>query len=167
MDVTPRKRSAIPTLNKPTNKSQREISAITSGNQSTVNRILKGIQTRGTFSPQPRKKCGRKRKTSTKSEAGLIRESKKHPRKTSSALKQSLGQAGLNITLLSGRGCMRLTVARRPVTKQLLTDVMKKKGSPGHCSIKAGQKKTGEKLCLAIIATSLSKGREFSMFVVR
>ena len=42
-----------------------------------------------------------------------------------------------------------------------------KKGTPGHCSIKAGQKKTGEKLYLAMRATSLSKGREIIMLVVR
>ena len=88
MDVAFRKESVILTLNKHTNKSLREISAIMGANQSTVSRILKQIQTLGTPSPQRKRKCGRKRKTPPRSEAALVRESKKYPRKMSSALKQ-------------------------------------------------------------------------------
>ena len=59
-----------------------------------------------------------------------MRKSTKYPRKKSSALKQSLGEAGLNISASKVR--KRLLEndrpARKPVKKQLLTDIMKKKG---------------------------------------
>ena len=73
IDVTPRERSVVLTLNNRTNKSQHEIFAIIGVNPSTVSRILKRIQTGGISRPKKKRKCERKRKKSPRSEAALIR----------------------------------------------------------------------------------------------
>ena len=98
-------------------------------NQLTVSRILKRIQTQGASSSQRKKKCERKRDTSPRNKATLIRESKKYPRKTSSALKQSLEEAAvkINASTVRKRLLENDRPARRSVKNQLLNDVMKKK----------------------------------------
>ena len=129
MDTTPRKRTKILTLHEHTTKNQCEIASIVGVNQSTVLRILKQARTTGTLSPKGKKKCGRKKKTSTRDDIRLLRESKKDPRKTSDMLKKDLLSSGVNISSSTVRRklieCGR--TARKPVRRQLLTANMKKK----------------------------------------
>ena len=97
MDTTPRKRVKILTLHEHTAKKQREIASIVDVNQSTVSRILKQARTTGTLAPKRKEKCGRKRKTSTRDDIRLLRESKKDPRKTSDMLRKDLLTSGVNV----------------------------------------------------------------------
>ena len=98
-------------------------------NQSTVSRILKQARTIGILSPKRKEKCGRKRKTSTRDNIRILRESKKDPRRTSDMLRKDLLSSGVNVSSSTLRRllieCGRM--ARRPVKKQLLTANMKKK----------------------------------------
>ena len=86
MDTAPRKRTKILTLHEHTAKNQCEIASIVGLNQSTASQILKQARTTGTLSPMRKEKCGRKRKTSTRDNIRLLRESKKDPRKKSDML---------------------------------------------------------------------------------
>ena len=98
-------------------------------NQSTGSRILKQARTTGTLAPKRKEKCGRKRKTLTRDDIRLLRESKEDPRKTSDMLRKDLLSSGVNVSSSTVRRrlieCGRM--ARRPVKKQLLTAAMKKK----------------------------------------
>ena len=83
----------------------------------------------GSVTPKRKGKCGRKRKTTAKDYAYLIRESVKDPRKTSDAIKTTLGEKGIEISSSTARRRL-LEVGRkayRPVKKQLLTKTMKTK----------------------------------------
>ena len=83
----------------------------------------------GSVTPKRKGKCGRKRKTTPRDDAYLIRESVKDPRKTSDAIKTTLGEKGIEISSSAVRRRL-LEVGRkayRPVKKQLLTKTMKTK----------------------------------------
>ena len=129
MDVSPRKRASILTLRKNTEKTYREISKLVGVSISTISRIMKMKKETGSVTPKPKGKCGRKRKTTPKDDAYLIRESVKNPRKTSDAIKTTLGEKGIEISSSTVRRRL-LEVGRkayRPVKKQLLTKTMKTK----------------------------------------
>ena len=119
MDVSPRKRASILTLRENTEKTYWEISKLVGVSISTISRIMKMKKETGSVTPKCKGKCGRKRKTTPKDDAYLIRESVKDPRKTSDAIETTLGKKGIEISFS--------TVCRRPVKKQLLTKTMKTK----------------------------------------
>lgn len=93
------------------------------------NRIINQKKNHGTISPQRKGHCGRKSKTSSKDDGIMLRNSKVNPQKTSLDLKKDLEASGVRISDSTVRRrlleCGRK--ARRPVRKQLLTEVMKKK----------------------------------------
>ena len=126
MDVSPRKRASILTLRENTEK---EISKIVGVSISTISHIMRMKKETGSVTPKRKGKCGRKRKTTPKDDAYLIRESVKDPRKTSDAIKTTLGGKGMEIS--SSTVCRRLLEVGRkayhPVKKQLLTKTMKTK----------------------------------------
>lgn len=129
MDITPRKRQAIVTLSENTSLTQREIANKCGVSQSAVSKIVKLKKTLGSFSPQRIGKCGRKRATTARDDVFLLRQSKIDPTKNSFDLQKDLAARGTQIhdstvrrRLLEGG-----RPARRPVKKQLLTEVMKKK----------------------------------------
>ena len=127
MDVSPRKRASILTLRENTEKTYREISKIVGVSISTISRIMKMKKETGSVTPKRKGKCGRKRKTTPRDDAYLIRESVKDPSKTSDAIKTTLGEKGIEISSLTVRRHL-LVVGRkayRPVKKQLLTKTMK------------------------------------------
>ena len=129
MDVSPRKRASILTLRENTEKTYREISKIVGVSISTIRRIMKMKKETGSVTPKRKGKCGRKRKTTPKDDAYLIRESVKDPRKTSDAIKTTLGEKEIEISSSTVRRRL-LEVGRkayRPVKKQLLTKTMKTK----------------------------------------
>ena len=127
--LAPRKRANILTLRENTEKAYREISKIVGVSISTISRIMKMKKETRSVTPKRKGKCGRKRKTTPKDDAYLIRESVKDPRKTSDAIKTTLGEKGIEIS--SSTVCRRLLEvgrkAYRPVKKQLLTKTMKTK----------------------------------------
>ena len=129
MDATPRKRSKIVTLSVHCNKTQREIASLCHVSQKTVSNILRRYHESGSFSPQRQGKCGRKRKTTARADRCLLQESVKFPKKTSDQLKRDMCDRTGNISARTVR--RRLLEAgrpaRRPIRKQFLTAVMKKK----------------------------------------
>lgn len=129
MDITPRKRTKIVTLHEHTDKTYREIAAVVGVSLATVSRVIKLKQETGSFSPKRKGKCGRKKKTSPRDDAYLLRQSRKDPRKTSDALNTDLKELGIQISSSTVR--RRLIAverfARRPLKKQLLTKTMKEK----------------------------------------
>ena len=98
MDVCPRKRASILTLCENTEKTYREISKLVGVSISTKSRIMKMKKETGSLTPKRKNKCGRKKKTTPKNDAYLIRESVKDPRKTSDAIKTTLGEKGIEIS---------------------------------------------------------------------
>ena len=169
MDTTPGKRTKILTLHVHTAKNQREIASIVGVNQSTVSRILKQARTIGTLSPKRKEKCGRKRKTSTRDNIRILRESKKDSRRTSYMLRKDLLSSGVNVSSSTVRRrlieCGRM--ARRPVKKQLLTANMKKKRLDWAKHTETGLQPIGEKCFLAMKAIFWFKASAVSMFVGR
>lgn len=129
MDITPRKRERIITLSEYTPMTQRDIAKECCVSLGAVNKIIKQKKNLGSVEVQRKGKCGRKRKTTPRDEAFLLRESKIHPRKTSYDLQQDLEKAGVKIhdstvrrrLLEGGRRAVR------PQRKQLLTAPMMKK----------------------------------------
>ena len=97
--------------------------------QSTVARIIRQLKETGSLTSKRKGNCGRKRKSTAKHDAYLLRKSKLDPRKTSSDLQKDLFVAGLEISASLVR--RRLVLAGRkvigPQKKQLLTVDMKKK----------------------------------------
>ena len=87
-----------------------------------VNKILKQAK-------EIKGKCGRKRKTTKRDDAKLLRDSKINPRKTSEELKRDLDESGVQVSSSTVR--RRLLAqgrkVRRPKKKQLLIIAMKEK----------------------------------------
>ena len=80
------------------------------------------------MTPNRKGNCGRKKKTTPRTDAYLLRESKLNPRKTSFQLKQDLASAGVMVDSSTvGRRFLAVgQKARRPIKKQLSTTKMKK-----------------------------------------
>lgn len=129
MDITPRKRAKIIALKEHTSMTVRDIASAVGVGKSSVSRILTTFQESGSLSPKRRAKCGRKRKTTPRTDKILIRNSKINPRKTSSDLKRDLLATGFDVSSSTVR--RRLLEAgrkaRRPTKKQFLTTKMMKK----------------------------------------
>jgi len=125
-DTTPKKRSSIVTLHQHCQKSSRDIAETVGAIQSTVSRVIKQFKATGSFTPNRKGKCGRKRKTTPKGNAYLMRNSKINPRKTSSDLQTDLKHSGVKISasLLRRRLVLACRKARRAQRKQLLTENM-------------------------------------------
>ena len=94
-----------------------------------VNKILKQAKETGNVEIIRKGKCGRKRKTTKRGDAKLLRDSKINPRKTSEELKRDLDESGVQVSSSTVR--RRLLAqgrkARRPKKKQVLTIAMKEK----------------------------------------
>lgn len=129
MDVTPRKRSKIVTLSEIEGKSLRNIASQCDVSVASVSRIVKAYREKGSFSPQRKGKCGRKRKTTQRDDKMLLRISVKNPKLTSSDIQKELST--FNVDISSSTVRRRLINAgrraRKPIRKQLLTNAMKKK----------------------------------------
>ena len=128
MDIPLEIRSKIVTLSEYTNLSQRKIASECSVSVGAVNNILKLHKSTGSIRPRRKGKCGRKKKTSARDDAMIIRMSKFNPRKTSHELKVDIEGAGVCIdsSTVSRRLLAVGRKARRPVKKPVLTDKMKK-----------------------------------------
>ncbi|MEM9078953.1 MAG: hypothetical protein AAGC43_18075 [Bacteroidota bacterium] len=127
MDVSSHQRTQIVTLKEHTSKSFREIASIVGVSLSTVSRIVRLKNETGSIATKRNGRCGRRRKTTARDDAYLLRESVKDPRKTSDALNRDLENKGIRISSSTVR--RRLLAAgrraRRPIKKQLLTKKMK------------------------------------------
>lgn len=128
-DITPKKRASILTLHEHCQASSRDIAKLYKVGQTTVARIIRQFKDTGSLTPKRKGKCGRKRKSTPKDDAYLLRKSKLDPRKTSSDLQKDLASAGVKISasLVRRRLVFAGRRARRPQMKQLLTQKMQKK----------------------------------------
>lgn len=129
MDIAIEIRSKCITLSKHTKLTQRQIAEECGISKSAVNKLIKLYKETGSILPQRLGKCGRKRKTTKKEDALLLRNSKIHPTKTSDDLQKDLAFSGTSVHASTVRRRL-LEVgrkARRPVKKQLLTAAMKRK----------------------------------------
>ena len=129
MDINLPTRTKILTLHQYTNKSKREISRIVGVSKDSVCRIInKGVALENLESKR-KGRCGRKAKASPEAMQMLISESEAHPRATSSELRNYLASLGSEVTSRTVRGYLLKAGrrARRPIKKQLLTEVMKHK----------------------------------------
>ena len=117
MDVTPRKRAKVLALHQHTKKSQREIAKRVGVSQPTVHRLIKKFQMEKDLTPNRKCNCGKKKKTTPRTDACLLRESKFNPRKTSFQVPQDLASAGVMVDSSTVRRQL-LAVgwkARRPI----------------------------------------------------
>ena len=97
MNVTPGKRAKVLALHQHTKKSQREIAKCVGVSQPTVHRLIKKFQIEKDLTPNRKGNCGRKKKTTPRTDAYLLGESKFNPRKTSFQLQQDLASAGVMV----------------------------------------------------------------------
>ena len=122
-------RASIIALKEHAGLSIRQISKKMKVAKSTVGDILKRKKDTGESSTLRQGRCGRKRKTTPRDDTVIIRESIKNPKKTSADLQRDLSTSGVNISSSTVRRRL-LEVgrfARKPLKKQLLTSVMKRK----------------------------------------
>ena len=77
-DTTPRKRASVISSYKHTELDQKNIAESLKMSRATVCQIIKQFNATGFVTPQ-RKKCGRKKNTSPRDDALILRESKKNP----------------------------------------------------------------------------------------
>ncbi|KAK9871192.1 hypothetical protein WA026_011473 [Henosepilachna vigintioctopunctata] len=98
MDITPRKRSKIIALYEHTSMTVRDIAEAVGVGKSSVSRILKTFEEGGSSSPKRKGNCGRKRKTSPRTDKLSIRNSKINPRKTSTDLRRDLMASGVEVS---------------------------------------------------------------------
>jgi len=149
MDLTPRKRSKIITLVEYAGKTQREIATLCRVSQSVVSKLVKLYKASDSLSPKRKNKCGRKRKTTASDDRYILQQSRIDPKKTSDALERDLSTHRIDVSSSTVR--RRLLEAgrpaRKPYRKQLLTTAMKKRDLHGLTITRAGQKKTGQRLC--------------------
>lgn len=123
MDTGSDARQRIISLHLHTNKTQREISEAMSVPQSTVSDIIQSYKRTGSAGAQRKGKCGRKRKTSKRADARIVRSSLIDPRLNAVDLKRELNLAVSRETVArrlreAGRR------ARKPFKKPLLTKKM-------------------------------------------
>ena len=117
MDITPRKRSKIVTLHEHSSMTQRQIAQECKVSLGAVNKIIHLHLQTGTVSPKRKGHCGRKRKTTSRDDAMIIRNSKIDPRKTSDMLKRDLETAAVFIhsSTVRRRLLERERMARKPL----------------------------------------------------
>ena len=147
MDVTPRKRAKVLALQQHTKKSQKEIAKCVGVSQPTVHRLIKKFQIEKDLTHNRKCNCARKKKTTPRTDAYLLRESKFNPRKTSFQLQQDLVSAGVMADFSTVRRRL-LAVGRKakgPIKKQLLTTKMKNKRFIWTKNIKTGHVNNGVK----------------------
>jgi len=127
-DTTPNKRSSIVTLHQHCQRSSRDIAktGAVGAIQITVSRVIRQLKATGSFTPNRKGKCGRKRKTTPTGDAYLMRNSKIKPRKTSSDLQNDLEHSGVKISasLVRRRLVLAYRKARMAQRKQLLAENM-------------------------------------------
>ena len=97
--------------------------------QISVSRIIWQYQITGSVSPKRKRKCGRKRKTTAKDDAYILKKSKQDSSKSSVEITNDLAGAGVEISasLVRKRLVAMGRKARRPSNKKLLTGAMKRK----------------------------------------
>ena len=129
IDTTPKKQTRIATLQKYASFLKKKIAETVGVSLGAVNRILKQSKETGNVERKRKWKCERKRKTTKRDDAKLLRDSKRNPRKTMEELKRDLDESGVQIlsSTIRRRLLAQRRKVRRPKRKQLLTTAMKKK----------------------------------------
>ncbi|GFW30974.1 HTH_Tnp_Tc3_2 domain-containing protein [Trichonephila clavipes] len=103
MDITPRKHYKIISLNEYTFMTIRDTATAVGVNKSSASLILRTFQDSGTSSPKTEGKCDRKRKTNSRTDKILIRNSTINPRKTSIDLRKDFLDYGAEVSISNVR----------------------------------------------------------------
>ena len=129
MDVTPSKLSQVVALRQHSGLSIRQTADRWGIAKSTVGRIVKATDEDGDISIYYRKRCERKRKTTSHNDKMIIRNSIKSPWKTSKESQSDLATSGVLIdpSIICKRLLASGRIARNPTKKQLLTNKIEKK----------------------------------------
>lgn len=116
------------TLYKDAGKKQKQIAKLCKVSQSAVSKILKQFRLTRSLETNLTGHCGRKRKTTKRSDRLLLMKSKKNPRLTSQDLCRDLRQHGVKVSsrTVRRRLCELKRPARCPVKRQLLNARMKR-----------------------------------------
>jgi transposase len=88
MSITPEKRAKTVVRNEHTSMTVRDIASVVGVGKSSVSRILCPYKDSGSFFPNGKGKCGRKRKTTLRTDQLLLRNSRLHPTVTSKNLQR-------------------------------------------------------------------------------
>jgi transposase len=94
--ITPKKRAKIVALNGHDSMTVREIASVVGVGKSSVSRILCAPKDSGSLSPNRKGKCGRKRKTTPRTDQLLLRNSRLHPTITSKGFQRDLLTSGID-----------------------------------------------------------------------
>ena len=98
LDITPKKQTRIATLHKYASFSKKTIAETVSVRLGAVNKILKQSKETGNVEIRRKGKCGRKRKTTKRPDAKLLRDNKRNSPKTREELKRDLDKGGVQIS---------------------------------------------------------------------
>ena len=93
--ITPKKRRRIITRAEHIENTQKNIASLVEVSQKSVSRIIKQPAETGSFTPEHKRRCERKRKTIPRDHAFLIRNSKLDPKKSSFDLQKDLQHSGI------------------------------------------------------------------------
>lgn len=124
MDTSANKRASILALHLNTKMTQREISEAVNVSKSSVNRVIKRFKDTGTSGPLRKGRCGRRRKTTARTDKKLVRRSLANPRMTAVDLKNEENLPVSRETV--GRRLREAgRIAKRPIKRPLLTKKMR------------------------------------------
>lgn len=148
-DVTPRKRARIEVLLRESGRTQEDIARIVGVSPSYVAVFAKKLKEGKPTSPQRVGKCGRKRATSPRMDAFLLRKARQNRASTSTQLQEVASEHG---TQISARTVRRRLFdsglkARRPRKKQKLTATMIKQRLAWAKSLKDWTSDDWSKVC--------------------
>lgn len=126
MDTPQDLRNQVIALSQHTSMTTREIATRLNMAQSTVSDLIRRHRETGSVTTSRRGSCGRKRTTTKRADALLLRESMKNPRLDALALRRNLGITA-SVHTVRRRLVEGGRPAIKPITKPILTTVMKKK----------------------------------------
>jgi DNA-directed RNA polymerase I, II, and III subunit RPABC1 len=125
MDITSKKWAEIIALNKHISMTVRDIASVVGVGKSSVSRTLCAYKDSGSLSPNRKGKCGRKRKTTRRTDQLLLRNSRLHPKMTSKDLQRDLLTSRIDIDASTLR--CRLFEVRKQIEEQNFTAATKQR----------------------------------------
>lgn len=128
-DLSPRQKSEIKTLLLHTSNSQRKIAEIVGVSKSTVNKVHLSLQKNVTLSPKRKGHCGRKRKTTPRSDRKIRDICVQNRKKSVAILTQMVQETGIAVSqrTVQRRLAEEGLTGHRPSKKPKLTEAMKKR----------------------------------------
>lgn len=128
-DLSPRKISEIKTLLLHTNNSQRKIAQIAGVSKTSVYKVKASLNQNVILTPKRRGRCGRKRKTTPRSDRKIRSICVANRKKSVTSLTQMVRESGVDVSrrTVQRRLAEEGLIAHRPAKKPKLTPAMKKR----------------------------------------